>query len=119
MLVNIQSFELSDPTVNSQMIALAASGADVLIIAATQKQTVQALHKAHELDWHSHFRRVVRQTRHRPWKMRRVVPARNTALQKQLRDLVVIQIFLDGKIWCGADRRIVEDMDDLTTLAIM
>ena len=52
MLVNAQSFELSDPTVNSQMIALAASGADVLIIAATQKQTVQALRKAHDLDWH-------------------------------------------------------------------
>ena len=52
MLVNAQSFELSDPTVDSQMIALAASGADVLIIAATQKQTVQALRKAHDLDWH-------------------------------------------------------------------
>lgn len=52
MLVNAQSFELSDPTVDLQMIALAASGADVLIIAATQKQTVQALRKAHDLDWH-------------------------------------------------------------------
>ncbi len=52
MLVNAQSFELSDPTVDSQMISLAASGADVLIIAATQKQTVQALRKAHDLDWH-------------------------------------------------------------------
>ena len=52
MLVNTQSFELSDPTVNSQMISLQGSGADVLLIVATQKQTVQALRKAYELDWH-------------------------------------------------------------------
>lgn len=52
MLVDAQSFELSDPTVDSQMVTLAASGADVLLIAATQKQTVQALRKAYQLDWH-------------------------------------------------------------------
>ncbi len=52
MLVSAQSFELSDPTINSQMVTLRASDADVLLIAATQKQTVQALRKAHELDWH-------------------------------------------------------------------
>jgi ABC-type branched-subunit amino acid transport system substrate-binding protein len=52
MLVGEQSFELSDPTVESQVIALRGSGADVLLIVATQKQTVQALRKAHDLDWH-------------------------------------------------------------------
>ena len=52
MLVGAQSFELSDPTVDSQMISLHGSGADVLLIAATQKQTVQALRKTNELDWH-------------------------------------------------------------------
>jgi branched-chain amino acid transport system substrate-binding protein len=52
MLVGAQSFELSDPTVDSQMITLRSSGADVLLIVATQKQTVQALRKTHELDWH-------------------------------------------------------------------
>jgi branched-chain amino acid transport system substrate-binding protein len=51
MLVAAQSFELSDPTVDSQVINLRSSGADVLLIAATQKQTIQALRKAHELDW--------------------------------------------------------------------
>ena len=45
MLVGAQSFELSDPTVDSQMITLRSSGADVLLIVATQKQTVQALRK--------------------------------------------------------------------------
>ncbi len=52
MLVGAQSFELSDPTIDSQMITLHGSGADVLVIVATQKQTVQALRKTNELDWH-------------------------------------------------------------------
>jgi ABC-type branched-subunit amino acid transport system substrate-binding protein len=52
MIVAEQSFELTDPTVESQVIGLRGSGADVLLIVATQKQTVQALRKAHDLDWH-------------------------------------------------------------------
>lgn len=52
MLVGEQSFEISDPTVESQVIALRGSGADTLVIVATQKQTVQALRKARDLDWH-------------------------------------------------------------------
>ena len=52
MIVAEQSFELTDPTVESQIIGLRGSGANVLLIVATQKQTVQALRKAHDLDWH-------------------------------------------------------------------
>ncbi len=52
MLVAKQSFELSDPTVDSQIVNLHGSGANVLLIAATSKQTIQALRKAYELDWH-------------------------------------------------------------------
>ena len=51
MIVGEQSFELTDPTVESQVISLRGSGADVLLIVATQKQTVQALRKAHDLGW--------------------------------------------------------------------
>ena len=51
-VVGTQSFELTDPTVESQVISLRASGADVLMIVATQKQTVQALRKAQDLGWH-------------------------------------------------------------------
>jgi ABC-type branched-subunit amino acid transport system substrate-binding protein len=51
-VVGTQSFELTDPTVESQVISLRASGADVLLIVATQKQTVQALRKAQDLGWH-------------------------------------------------------------------
>jgi len=52
MVVATQSFELSDPTVDSRIVNLSGSGADVLLIAATSKQTIQALRKAYELDWH-------------------------------------------------------------------
>jgi branched-chain amino acid transport system substrate-binding protein len=52
MILSAQSFELSDPTVDSQVINLRASGADVFLVAATQKQTIQALRKTNELDWH-------------------------------------------------------------------
>lgn len=52
MIVSTQSFQLSDPTVNSQTLTLAASKADVLLIAATTKQTVQALKKLGEINWH-------------------------------------------------------------------
>jgi len=52
MLVAAQSFELSDPTVDSQIVNLYGSGADVLLVVATQKQTIQALRKANVLDWH-------------------------------------------------------------------
>ncbi len=52
MLASAQSFELSDPRIDSQVITLHGSGADVLLIVATQKQTVQALRKVYELDWH-------------------------------------------------------------------
>lgn len=51
MLVGVASFEVTDPTVTSQVISLQASGADALLIAATQKQTTQALRKAYELGW--------------------------------------------------------------------
>jgi branched-chain amino acid transport system substrate-binding protein len=51
MIVGEQSFELTDPTVESQVIGLRGTGADVLLIVATQKQTVQALRKARDLDW--------------------------------------------------------------------
>jgi len=51
MMVGEQSFEVTDPTVESQVIALRGTGADVLVIVATQKQTVQALRKAQDLGW--------------------------------------------------------------------
>jgi branched-chain amino acid transport system substrate-binding protein len=52
MIVGSESFELTDATVDSQMITLAETRADTLLIAATAKQTIQALRKTGELRWH-------------------------------------------------------------------
>lgn len=51
MIAGSESFELTDPTVDSQMISLASSGADTFLIAATAKQTIQALKKTGDLHW--------------------------------------------------------------------
>jgi branched-chain amino acid transport system substrate-binding protein len=51
MIVKTTSFEVSDPTVDSQVISLHASGADVLLIAASPKFAAQAIRKAADLRW--------------------------------------------------------------------
>ena len=45
------SYELTDPTVDSQMINLASSGANVFMNFTTPKFAAQALRKANELNW--------------------------------------------------------------------
>ena len=45
------SYESTDPTVDSQVIQLRASNADVFFIVATGKHATQAMRKAHELGW--------------------------------------------------------------------
>src|SRR3984885_7964114 len=49
------SYETSDATVDSQLTALQAAGADVLLVAATPKFAAQAIRKVHDLDWHPMF----------------------------------------------------------------
>lgn len=44
-------YETSDATIDSQMVNLKASGADVLVSATTPKFAAQAIRKARELDW--------------------------------------------------------------------
>ncbi len=51
MLVSEQSHELTDATVDSQVIALKASGADVLLTFTTPKFGAQAIRKVHDLGW--------------------------------------------------------------------
>ena len=50
-VVGAEGFDLTEPTVDSQIVKLAASGADTLLVAATAKQTVQTLKKSAELAW--------------------------------------------------------------------
>ena len=52
MIVAEKSYELSDPTVDSQMVTLKASGADLFYNMTTPKFGAQAIKKAAELDWH-------------------------------------------------------------------
>jgi branched-chain amino acid transport system substrate-binding protein len=51
MIVKEASYEVFEPTVNSQVVALQGSGADVFIIAATPKAAAQAIRKAYEIGW--------------------------------------------------------------------
>jgi branched-chain amino acid transport system substrate-binding protein len=50
-LVKEASYEVSEPTVDSQVITLQGSGADTLIIGANPKAASQALRKAYDLGW--------------------------------------------------------------------
>jgi branched-chain amino acid transport system substrate-binding protein len=49
------SYETSDPTIDSQLATLKASGANVLLVAATPKFAAQAIKRVHDLDWHPMF----------------------------------------------------------------
>jgi ABC-type branched-subunit amino acid transport system substrate-binding protein len=49
MIVKEASYETSEPTVDSQVVTLTGSGADVLVIAATPKFAAQTIRKAYDL----------------------------------------------------------------------
>jgi ABC-type branched-subunit amino acid transport system substrate-binding protein len=51
MIVAEASYELSDPTIDSQMVTLKASGADLFYNITTPKFGAQAIKKAAELGW--------------------------------------------------------------------
>jgi branched-chain amino acid transport system substrate-binding protein len=53
MLVKEASYETSEPTVDSQIVTLQGSGADILIIAATPKFAAQAIRKSFDLGWNA------------------------------------------------------------------
>jgi branched-chain amino acid transport system substrate-binding protein len=52
MVVKEESYEVSDPTVDSQIVSLQHSAADTLILIATAKPAAQALRKTFDLGWH-------------------------------------------------------------------
>jgi branched-chain amino acid transport system substrate-binding protein len=56
MIVATQSYETTDPTVDSQVVALQGSGADVLLTAAIPKFAAQAIRKVYDSGWKpTHF----------------------------------------------------------------
>ncbi len=51
MLIEEASYETTEPSVDSQVVTLQASGADVFVIAATPKFAAQAIRKSYDLGW--------------------------------------------------------------------
>jgi ABC-type branched-subunit amino acid transport system substrate-binding protein len=51
MIVSKVSYEVTDPTIDSQMVTLKASGADVFFNVTTPKFAAQAIKKAAEIGW--------------------------------------------------------------------
>ncbi|HEY6521591.1 MAG TPA: ABC transporter substrate-binding protein [Roseiarcus sp.] len=51
MLIKEASYENSEPTVDSQVVTLQGSGADVFLIAATPKFAAQAIRKTFDIGW--------------------------------------------------------------------
>jgi branched-chain amino acid transport system substrate-binding protein len=52
MIVEEASYEVSDPTIDSQILKIKSAGADLFFSATTPKQAAQAIKKIAELDWH-------------------------------------------------------------------
>ena len=53
MIVKEASYETSEPTIDSQVVSLQGSGADVVIFAATPKFAAQAIRKSFDLGWNA------------------------------------------------------------------
>mgnify|MGYP005811346175 CR=1 FL=1 len=51
MIVKEMSYDITEPTIDSQVITLKASGADILMNFSTTKFAAQAIRKAYELGW--------------------------------------------------------------------
>jgi ABC-type branched-subunit amino acid transport system substrate-binding protein len=51
LIVSEQTFEVTDPTVDSQMVAAKASGANVFYFAGTQKAGAEQIRARHNLGW--------------------------------------------------------------------
>jgi branched-chain amino acid transport system substrate-binding protein len=53
MIVKDASYEISEPTAESQVVALQGSGADVFVIVAISKFAAQAIRKSFDLGWNA------------------------------------------------------------------
>jgi branched-chain amino acid transport system substrate-binding protein len=54
-MVVTSTYETTDPTIDSQITTLQASGADVLLVAAIPKFAAQSIRKVHDLNWKPMF----------------------------------------------------------------
>ena len=61
LIVSKVAYDVSEPTINSEMVNLQASGANVFVDIATPKFAAQSITKANELNWHPLFNPEQRQ----------------------------------------------------------
>ena len=54
-VAKVVSYEVTDPTIDSQITTLQGTGADVLICATAPKQAAQAIRAVHDLNWRPMF----------------------------------------------------------------
>jgi branched-chain amino acid transport system substrate-binding protein len=54
-IVAKESYDVTEPTVDSHIVTLQASGADVFVSVATPKFAAQSIRKVHQLGWHPLF----------------------------------------------------------------
>jgi branched-chain amino acid transport system substrate-binding protein len=52
LIVAEASYELADPTIDSQIVQLKSAGVDTLIEQSSSKAAAQSIRRVHELDWH-------------------------------------------------------------------
>src|SRR5579872_7069423 len=55
IVVKSSSYETTDPTIDSQIVELQSSGANVLLVAGIPKFAAQAIRKVHDLNWKPMF----------------------------------------------------------------
>jgi branched-chain amino acid transport system substrate-binding protein len=55
MLIATQTYETSEPTINSQIVSLKGSGADTLVVAAIPKFAAQAIRQVAQIGWKPTF----------------------------------------------------------------
>jgi len=55
MIVAAETYETTDTTVDSQIVSLRASGADVFFVGAIPKFAAQAIRKVYDVGWHPTF----------------------------------------------------------------
>jgi branched-chain amino acid transport system substrate-binding protein len=56
MIVAQATYEIAEPTIDSQIVSLKASGADIFFNIATPKHAALAIRKVHDIDWRAtHF----------------------------------------------------------------
>jgi branched-chain amino acid transport system substrate-binding protein len=53
LIVKEASYEVSEPTIDSEIVSLQGSGADTLLIAATPKFAAQAIRKSYDIGWNA------------------------------------------------------------------